>query len=155
MFFISLIIALFYFILSTCININWIQDIACYFGYPFAIYIVLFIALIPGFMYIFMLISLLYNKKEKNCFCLKPFDVTVLIPVYSAKCSIEKTIDSIESQKYHGKIHIIIIDDGSTDGTLELLKGMKFHCHTKIIETYHRGKLFALNEGLKQNISLQ
>ena len=59
MFLISIMISLFYLVLSIFINVNWIYDIACYFGYFVAIYLVTFIALIPGFVFIFTLISLL------------------------------------------------------------------------------------------------
>ena len=58
---------------------------SCYFGYFLAIYLVTFIALIPGFNYVFMFIGLLFNKKEKKSCIKKEKDVTVLIPVYNAK----------------------------------------------------------------------
>ena len=146
MFFISLILAFICFIFSTFISVNWIIDIACYLGYPLAIYLVIFIALIPGFFYIFMLINLLHHKKEKKCSTEN--DVTILIPVYNTIKSIKKTIDSIKCQKYNGNINIIIIDDGSTDGSLELLRTIT-DCNIKLLEMKHQGKAFALNEGLK------
>ena len=149
LFLVSVIISLFYFILSIFININWIHDISCYLGYPLAIYLVVFIALIPGFIYVFMFISLLCEKKEeKNC-VKKACDVTVLIPVYNAKSSIMQTLNSIKRQKYNGNIHVIIIDDGSIDGSLELLKSMCFDSRTMLLERCHNGKSFALNEALK------
>ena len=58
MFLISIAVALLYFIFSIFIGINWVNDIACYFGYFLAIYVVTFIALIPGFNYIFTFVSL-------------------------------------------------------------------------------------------------
>lgn len=149
MFLVSTMISLFYFICSIFININWINNIACYFGYPLAIYLVLFIALIPGFIFVFMFISLLCNKKEKKTCIKKEEDVTILLPVYNAKESIKETIDSIKSQKYCGDIYINIIDGGSTDGSLELLKSMNLDSSTMLLESSHKGKAFALNEGLQ------
>ena len=104
MFLVSIMFALLYFICSIFININWINDIACYFGYFLAIYLVTFIALVPGFNYVFMLISLLFNKKETKTNVKKEEDVTVLIPMYNAKNSIKETIESIKNQKYCGNI---------------------------------------------------
>ena len=147
MFLVSTMISLFYFICSIFINIHWINDIACYFGFPLAIYLVTFIALIPGF--IFMFISLLWNKKEKKICIKKEEDVTILLPVYNAKESIKETLDSIKNQKYCGDIFVTIIDDGSTDGSLELLKSTDLDSTTIILESSHKGKAFALNEGLK------
>ena len=122
MFLMSTILSLLYLICAICININWINDIACYLGYFLSIYLVLFIALIPGFIFVFMLISLLLRKKEKKTTSTKEEDVTILIPVYNAKKTIKETIESIRKQKYCGNIYVNIIDDGSTDGSLELLK---------------------------------
>lgn len=149
MFLISTMIALFYFICSIFININWINDIACSFGYFLAIYLVLFIALIPGFNFVFMFISLLWDKKEKKIGMKKEEDVTILIPVYNAKKTIKETIESIKKQKYCGDIYINIIDDGSTDGSLEVLKSMDLDSKITLLESNHKGKAFALNEGLQ------
>ena len=149
MFLISTMLSFVYLICAIFINISWINDIACYFGYFLSIYLVLFIALIPGFIYIFMLINLLWNKKEKKTNKKKEEDVTILIPMYNAKKSIKETIESINKQKYCGKIYINIIDDGSTDGSLELLKSMKLDPEITILESEHKGKAYALNEGLE------
>ena len=129
---------------------NWINDIACYFGYFLATYLVLFVALIPGFNFIFMFISLLWDKKEKRTHMKKEEDVTILIPVYNAKKSIKETIESIKKQKYCGDIYINIIDDGSTDGSLELLKSMDLDSKITLLESKHMGKSVALNKGLEQ-----
>ena len=150
MFLISIMFALMCLICSIFININWIIDISCYFGYFLAIYLVTFIALIPGFNYIFVLISLLFKKKEKKPCIKHEKDVTVLIPVYNNKNSILETIESVQNQKYCGKIYINIIDDGSTDGSLELLKSENFNSDITIIESDHKGKAFALNKGLQK-----
>ena len=140
MFLISIMFALVCLICSIFININWINDIACYFGYLLAIYLVTFIALIPGFNFAFTFISLLFDKKEKKSCNKKEEDVTILIPAYNAKKSIQETIESIKKQKYCGNIYINIIDDGSTDGTLELLKSMDLTPNTTIIEAEHYRK---------------
>ena len=149
MFLTSTILSLVYLIFAIFININWINDIACYFGYFLSIYIVLFIALIPGFIFVFTLISLLWNKKEKKTIKKKEEDVTILIPIYNSKNTIKETIESIKKQKYCGNIYINIIDDGSTDGSLELLKSMQLGQEITLVESDHRGKANALNEGLK------
>ena len=149
MFLISTMLSFVYLICAIFVNINWINDIACYFGYFLSIYIVLFIALIPGFIYLFMLISLLWNKKEKKTNNKKEEDVTILIPMYNAEKSIQETIESIKKQKYCGNVYVTIIDDGSTDGSLKLLKSMNLGSEITILELEHKGKSYALNEGLK------
>ena len=149
MFLISTMLSLLYLIFAIFININWINDIACYFGYGLSIYLVVFVALIPGFIFIFTLISLLSNKKEKKKCKAKEEDVTILIPMYNSKETIKETIESIKKQKYCGNIYVNIIDDGSTDGSLELLKSMELEPKITLLETEHKGKACALNEGLQ------
>ncbi len=149
MFLISIMLALVGLIISIFINVYWIIDIACFLGYFLAIYLVTFIALIPGFNYVFHLVSLLFCKKDKKSQAKKEKDVTILIPVYNVKNTIRETLTSIRNQKYCGNIYINIIDDGSTDGTLELLKSMDLGPNTTIIDTEHSGKAKALNKGLE------
>lgn len=150
MFLTSIMFALICLIFSIFININWIIDISCYLGYFLAIYLVIFITLIPGFNYVFTLVSLLFKKKEKKSRTKKEEDVTVLIPVYNTKDSILQTIESIQNQKYCGNIYINVIADGSTDGSLELLKSTNLDSNITLIESSHQGKASALNKGLEK-----
>ena len=47
--------------------------------------------------------------------------VSVLTPCYNSVKTIEKTLECIERQTYQN-IEYIIVDGGSTDGTLELIE---------------------------------
>src|SRR5699024_9622855 len=109
---ISTMLPLCYLIFSLLMSVHWINDIACYFVYFLSFYFVTFIALIPGFVILFTLISLLWNKKEKKPCGAREEDVTILIPTYNAKHCIKETIESIKKQKYCGNIYVKIIDDG-------------------------------------------
>lgn len=150
MFFASIILALISLIVSILISIGWIAEIACYFGYFIAIYLVTFVALIPGFNYVFTFFSLLFNKNKKK----KPIkceeDVTVLVPVYDAENLIKETLESIKNQNYSGCIYINIIDDGSTDNSIKVIEDMNLDSNVTLIELKHKGKANALNEGLKR-----
>jgi len=48
--------------------------------------------------------------------------VTVIIPTFNRKEYITRAIDSVYAQTYDGSLEIIVVDDGSTDGTEELFR---------------------------------
>ena len=65
--------------------------------------------------------------KKKNIKLLKqnsyPF-ISIITVVYNNVSHIQKTLNSIYSQKYKN-YEIIVIDGGSTDGTLDIIKKIK------------------------------
>ncbi len=73
--------------------------------------------------------------------------VSVIVPAYNAERTIKRCIDSITNQSY-SNIEIIVIDDGSTDGTLKEIELIK---DNRII--YQRqnnmGVSISRNKGLK------
>ena len=70
--------------------------------------------------------------------------VSIIIPIYNAEKYIEKCIDSIVDQTYK-KIELILVNDGSTDNSLEKIK----RYDAIIIDKKHEGVSRARNEGLK------
>lgn len=50
--------------------------------------------------------------------------VSIIIPLYNAKNYIADIVSNINNQTYKN-IEVIFVDDGSCDGTLELLKDEK------------------------------
>jgi len=47
--------------------------------------------------------------------------LSVIVPVYNAKDTIKECVDSILAQECGKKLEILLIDDGSTDGSAEIL----------------------------------
>lgn len=74
--------------------------------------------------------------------------VTVYIPNYNYGNYIENAIKSILEQTYKN-IEIIIIDDGSTDNSKNILKKFYKYKNIKIIEQKNKGLLFSSNLALK------
>lgn len=50
--------------------------------------------------------------------------VSIIVPAYNAEPYIRKCINSIQNQSYHS-IEVIIVNDGSNDGTEEICSGLK------------------------------
>lgn len=73
---------------------------------------------------------------------------SIVIPSYNQASFLEKTIKSILHQNYHN-VEIIVIDGGSTDGTVSILK--KYSSNLKYWESKKdNGQSDALNKGFSQ-----
>jgi len=78
--------------------------------------------------------------------------VDVIVPAYNAEKFIAKTLESVVSQT-HLPEKIIIVDDGSTDGTISIINDFKNNSKVKI-ELYrqeNRGPNAARNKGLRHS----
>ena len=76
---------------------------------------------------------------------MKPL-VSVVIPVYNDARYIRESIVSALNQDYQN-LEVIVVDDGSTDSTPEILK--KFNNKIRNIRQENRGTAAALNKGIK------
>lgn len=75
--------------------------------------------------------------------------VSVIIPVYNTAAFLDETICSITSQTLK-EIEIITIDDGSTDGSYEILKKISLSDdRIKIIQEENSGQSVARNAGIE------
>ena len=74
--------------------------------------------------------------------------ITVIVPVYNTEKYIEKCIDSLKEQTMNN-IEIIVINDGSTDNTLKILKKLASGDNRiKIINQSNQKQGAARNRGL-------
>jgi poly-beta-1,6-N-acetyl-D-glucosamine synthase len=79
-----------------------------------------------------------------------PRTVTVLLAVYNGEAWIGRKIESLLSLDYPPElIHILVLDDGSTDRTAEILRGVA-DPRVEHVGLPHGGKAGALNAGLRR-----
>ncbi len=67
------------------------------------------------------------------------------MPVYNAEKTVLQALDSLRSQTVVQSMEIVGINDGSTDGTLEILRKQP---DIKLLDHSHRGIVPTLNDGL-------
>lgn len=72
--------------------------------------------------------------------------VSVIIPVYNQEKYIKECVDSVIDQDY-ANIEIILVDDGSTDKTPDILKG--YGDEITYIRQENQGPAVAVNNGIK------
>lgn len=76
------------------------------------------------------------------------YDVMIIIPVYNAEKYLEQAINSILTQETKYTYQAVFIDDGSTDGSYEILKRCLFPPHVYIF-TKNQGVAAARNTALR------
>ena len=74
-----------------------------------------------------------------------PF-ISVVVPVYNGESTIKNCLQSIMALDYpREKLEVIVVDDGSTDGTLNLVRAFS----VKVIEKDHTGYPSTMNAGIR------
>jgi poly-beta-1,6-N-acetyl-D-glucosamine synthase len=139
--------AIVWFSLSLYLAQPWINELSSLAGRVPAFFIILFVALIPGFLNAHILFSLLLDKPPALRPNLRFPPISVLIAAYNEAENIAETFRGITAQDYPAPIEVVLVDDGSTDNTLEIARS--FHLpNLRIISAHHGGKAAALNKGL-------
>ena len=138
-------------LLSIYLSIPWLNDLSEVVTLPIAILIIGGIAYIPGYMSSFLIISLLLDRQPnfKNESPTEP--VTLLVAAYNEEEGIYTTLKYVADQDYTGDIHIIVINNNSTDKTDEEVMRAKseFNANITLLHEKKPGKFHALNKGLK------
>ncbi|MES9901328.1 MAG: glycosyltransferase [Sedimenticola sp.] len=73
--------------------------------------------------------------------------ISVVMPVYNGQKYLKEALESVLNQT-HKNFELIVIDDGSTDKSLEILKSYK-DSRVSIVSRENRGLIFSLNEGIR------
>lgn len=143
--------ALFWAGFSIFLSLPWLHDFSATAGMIIAVFFIFGIAILPGFMNAFILVSLMMDKRPKRQKLDQYPGLTILIAAYQEESSLQDTFYSIYAQKYPGDLEVIVINDGSKDRTSDSIKREQIlYPWLKFIDLpRNRGKAHALNEGLK------
>jgi biofilm PGA synthesis N-glycosyltransferase PgaC len=138
--------------LSYVVAQRWILELSALEGSVLAYLMIFGIAIIPGFMNAFLVVGLMLDRRPARL----QFEdhelpgITVLVAAYNEEDSILATLVSLEKQNYPAPIEVIVINDGSTDGTIERLRSVSYPWLHVIDLKCNGGKAKALNIGLGQ-----
>ncbi len=76
---------------------------------------------------------------------MSPTEVSIIIPCYNAEDYVREAIESVLSQERSAQI--IVVDDGSTDNTLQILS--YFSSDIQILQSEHKGVAVARNKAIE------
>lgn len=76
-------------------------------------------------------------------------DFTIIIPLYNQEKYIEQCLESALNQDFSGKYEVIVVNDGSTDKSEEIIKNFKDE-KLKIFKNENKGPAYSRNFGNKK-----
>ncbi len=115
------------------------------------VYILIFLSV---YTQVFLLVTFFENRKKivirRGATKLAKYPaVTIIVPSFNEEKTIYRTIRSLLALNYpKEKIQILLIDDGSTDGTWSVIQKFAKYSNIKIFHKENGGKYTALNLGL-------
>src|SRR3989338_8265765 len=115
-------------------------------------YILIFFSV---YVQVFFLVTFLENRKKiitrngETKLARYP-TVTIVVPCWNEERTVYKTIRSLLDLNYpKDKVKIFLVDDGSTDGTWNIIRKFEKYPNIKIFKKENGGKYTALNIGLE------
>lgn len=73
--------------------------------------------------------------------------ISVIMPVYNVANFLQKSIESVLHQNFR-KFELILVDDGSTDGSLDILRKYESDIRVRVIHKKNSGSGLSRNRGL-------
>jgi len=141
--------------LSIWLSQAWLRDLSAATGPVFALIAIIFIAYVPGFMNAFLFATLALDRRPARVRPAAYPPVSILIAVYNEAAAIADTLRSLAAQDYQGRFEVLVLNDGSTDGTAEAVRaaiaGLQFPTGATITFldfSPNAGKATVLNRGL-------
>jgi GT2 family glycosyltransferase len=78
------------------------------------------------------------------------FEFTVVIPSYERRAVLAEVLAALEVQRGAPPFEIVVVDDGSKDGTAEWLRGVSLQRPFRLFEQPNRGPAAARNRGIRE-----
>ncbi len=114
----------------------------------------LFVNAFSLFVTLVFLLTFLQNREKanKNPKPKRFPEITIVIPAFNESQTIRKTIRAVCAMNYPKRLRVIVVNDGSTDDTLELARreavAQRAKADVRIVSQANKGKGAALNKGL-------
>jgi poly-beta-1,6-N-acetyl-D-glucosamine synthase len=147
-FLVSTAVSILWILISWQLAQPWLSELSRVTSYPAALVMIFFIALLPGFLNAHILLSVILDRPPTLKLDLDYPSISLLIAAYNEEANIAETFRAVGNQDYPAKIEIIVVDDGSSDNTIGILRSLDLP-NLKIVQANHGGKARALNEGLE------
>jgi biofilm PGA synthesis N-glycosyltransferase PgaC len=135
---------------SVWLSLPWVRELADTVTTVPAVVVVCLVAYLPGWLVAFLTVSLLLDRQPPLRDLSPAVPVTVVIAARNEAERIQETIAYVAGQDYAGPIEVLVVDNGSTDGTRTVAEafGAATGQLVRCISEPRPGKSHALNTGL-------
>lgn len=134
---------------SLWLSRTWIRTLGQDITTPLAIIVITGIALIPGYLNIQLLSSIMLDRLPPLRFDVEFPRITLMVAAYNEQDSIAETLDYALRADYPGEFEIVVADDGSTDRTREIVAAYaERDARVRLFAAEHGGKANTLNAAL-------
>jgi biofilm PGA synthesis N-glycosyltransferase PgaC len=135
---------------SLWLSRSWITTLGHDITVPLAVLVIAGIALIPGYLNIQLISSILIDRPPTLRFHRHFPAITLMIAAYNEEDAIAETLDYVLRTEYPGEFEIVVADDGSTDRTREIVaEYQNRHASIRLVAAPHGGKAKTLNYALE------
>ncbi len=150
-FVVSVALSLAWAAVSIWISLAWIGDLGALVTLPVAIAIIFGIAVIPGYLNMQLVSSVVLDRPRGLRFDHDFPAVTVIIAAYNEEAAIAETVEYALRSEYPGRFEVVVVDDGSTDATRDIVRAVaRRDWRVCLVKANHGGKARALNTVLER-----
>jgi biofilm PGA synthesis N-glycosyltransferase PgaC len=149
-FVVAQVLALAWLGVSVLLSLPWVRELAAVITTVPAFLVIGLVAYLPGWLVAFLAVSLLMDRQPPLRRSHPTIPVTVLVAARNEADRIQETLSYIARQDYPGPIEVLVVDNGSTDGTRAVAEayGAATGQPVRCIDEPRPGKSHALNTGL-------
>jgi biofilm PGA synthesis N-glycosyltransferase PgaC len=148
--FATMLLGALWFCFSLWLSQSWITTLGHDITVPLAVLVIAGIALIPGYLNIQLISSILIDRPPTLRFHRHFPAITLMIAAYNEEVAIAETLDYVLRTEYPGDFEIVVADDGSTDRTREIVaEYQQRHPSVRLVAAPHAGKAKTLNYALE------
>ena len=136
--------------MSIWISVPWMRELAARITLAPALVVISLLAFVPGFVVAFLVVGLITDRQPPLTSVTPVLALSVLIAARNEEGAIGDTLRSLADQDYGGPLRVLLIDNGSTDGTVAAARATARDASLalEILSEPIAGKSHALNRGL-------
>jgi glycosyltransferase involved in cell wall biosynthesis len=78
-----------------------------------------------------------------------PIDMSVIVPTHERRALLAEVLSALERQEHAPQLEVVVVDDGSRDGTADWLAGRRSTVPMQVLSQPQRGPAAARNAGVR------